>query len=356
MPVSCHACVRRALLLLRTHMSFSLVQGSTDVTRSKGPSPAALQTLLKRQQTVRWRDEYEPGMQATVAEAPKVSRPSTLYWRALNRQLHFMSLGERHLAMLALYHPRLWDLHEQHMLSPFPAPHPLDGHPVARGLRLTPLQGTLAVTQRLGGAWHLNVTEYVVTDTGETKPHVKAYPYLGDLLLFLQDDDGPYVVNWNIKASGEGFSKDPYGVGNALRRTRRDEWVAFRQDMEEEYFRDAGIRTVRIGADQLDSGLVATLTHLSTWVQRDIKVDAVVQQYLIGQYQESMQAQMPPMSVFARLESDTGRSRQECLAVLYSSIWHRTLRVDLYKPILMDHPLRPELSDVLVDHGHWFAR
>jgi len=42
--------------------------------------------------------------------------------------------------------------------------------------------------------------------------------------------------------------------------------------------------------------------------------------------------------------------------ILYAAIWSREVRVDLYRPVLPDKPLRRERSDVLVDYSHWFAR
>src|SRR5690554_250310 len=111
-------------------------------------SEKRLRLIEKRQQELRWGSEYEPAMRATRDEAPTRSRPSTMYSRKLGRDLHFMSLPERHVSLLALYHPQLVDLHEQHMLHQFEAPHPLAGREDTKHLALLPFKGTVDVAQR----------------------------------------------------------------------------------------------------------------------------------------------------------------------------------------------------------------
>jgi hypothetical protein len=42
-------------------------------------------------------------------------------------------------------------------------------------------------------------------------------------------------------------------------------------------------------------------------------------------------------------------------AILCQMIWNRKLRVDLFKPILLERPLIPEIKDVLIEYSHWYA-
>src|SRR3546814_9184769 len=95
-------------------------------------SEARLRLIEKRQMQQRWGSDYRPAMCATRDEAPTRSRPSRMYSTKLARELHFMSLPERHVCLLALYHPKMFDIHEQHMLNPFGEPHPLAGRPEDR--------------------------------------------------------------------------------------------------------------------------------------------------------------------------------------------------------------------------------
>jgi hypothetical protein len=42
-------------------------------------------------------------------------------------------------------------------------------------------------------------------------------------------------------------------------------------------------------------------------------------------------------------------------AILCQMIWNRRLRVDLFKPILLERPLNPETKDVLIEYRHWYS-
>jgi hypothetical protein len=44
------------------------------------------------------------------------------------------------------------------------------------------------------------------------------------------------------------------------------------------------------------------------------------------------------------------------MALIHQGIWRRELRVDLFRPVLADKPLRREVTDVLVKYADWFAR
>lgn len=318
-------------------------------------SEARLKVIERRQKSPKWGSRYEPAMRATRDEAPKSSRPTIVSSAKLGREIHVMSLAERAVCLLTLYHPCLLDLREQHMLSPVPAPHPLAAHPSAAGLSLPDLRGTIDVAERLDMlSEHPRVWLNVKSDEGNTESRRAAFPYLGDFLLLMQDIEGPYCVNWTVKADREDFSRTRIGgrphvakrTGNAERRHR----------LEEEYFADAGIRTVRIAANEIDEQLVANLTALFGWHAQALGLSLDVSSYLLSQYQQLISTRDTVVANFERLRSQTGASRHACLAVLYQGIWNRQLRVDLYRPILVDKPLKPERSDVLSDFHTWFAR
>lgn len=64
-----------------------------------------------------------------------------------------------------------------------------------------------------------------------------------------------------------------------------------------------------------------------------------------------------PANFFVRkIAMDCKLSIRDVIATLKQSIWRRELRVDLFRPVLMDKPLRPEVKDVFVHFAHWFAR
>ncbi|CUJ31654.1 Uncharacterised protein [Achromobacter xylosoxidans] len=124
--------------------------GRTRMRRDRLISEQRLRKIYSRQFPLRFGKDYIPAQLATRAEAPRGSRPSTMVAKKLGRELHFMSLAERQVGLLALYNPRLFDLHEQHALNVGPADHPLKGHVSVNDIRLPAFEGTVQVAERLG--------------------------------------------------------------------------------------------------------------------------------------------------------------------------------------------------------------
>lgn len=318
-------------------------------------SAARLTTIESRQRQRRWGSEYLPSMKASRDEAPTISRPSTLYSTKLERTIHLMSLPERAACVLALYHPALFDLHEQHMLFPFPATHPLEGHPKAAGLNLPDVLGTIDVAQRLNMLSKHPTVNIEMRDTpGETTVRRAAFPYIGDLLLFLEDSEGPYCINWTVKRDRSSFSNGPPGPLSHLKKDRNAN--ERRHTLEEQYFADASIRTVRVAATDIDTQLVANLTTLAAYDARTLSVPDKLISILVEQFQKLVGLQQPVISILPNLVERTGLDRSTCLAIFYRAVWSRLVRVDLYRPILPDKPLRPERTDVLEDFRQWFER
>lgn len=309
--------------------------GETVVSRKPLISEARLALIETRQEPPGWGKHYQPSMRATRDEAPTISRPSTVYSPKIGRELHFMSVPERKVCLLALYHPRVFDVHEQHMLNPFEAAHPLAGREDTRGMTLMPFKGTVNVAERFGRlSQHPRVwASSKPAADGTLKQERSAFPYIGDLLLFLHDDQGPYCVNWTVKKNREGFTKQHESSLLSPKRARRKlENAQWRLKLEKEYFADAGIKTHQIAADDdLDWQVTANLTAL------------------IG-------TRTSPLTLLAAMTTDFGCTRSDCLGVLHRGIWERQLRVDLHQPILVDKPLHPERSDVLLDYAHYFQR
>lgn len=106
--------------------------------------------IMSRQGRFEWGEKYMPSTMAVPREAPKGSRISRLHSRKLNRTLHVLSGSERLFAQLALYHPNLFELHEQKMLWPVKAGHPLRGHPLTKGTFPPPLGGTVEIATEIG--------------------------------------------------------------------------------------------------------------------------------------------------------------------------------------------------------------
>jgi hypothetical protein len=88
---------------------------------------ARLKQILKRQIPRRFGPDYIPSTFATRNEAPSISIPSRLNSLKFGRVIHTLSEQETHAVLLALIHPKVFEIHEQKMLSRFEDDHPMVG-------------------------------------------------------------------------------------------------------------------------------------------------------------------------------------------------------------------------------------
>ncbi|WP_315134592.1 hypothetical protein [Achromobacter marplatensis] len=316
-------------------------------------SEKRLKLIEQRQLKPGWGPEYQPSIRATRDEAPANSRPSTVFSKKLGRDIHLLSLAERAAALLVLYHPGLFELREQHMLSPFRTPHPLADYLGVLPADMPMFEGTIDVADRLGRISDHPVVWVTKPDGNQVRA---AFPYLGDLLLFLRDSEGCYCVNWTVKKDPSAFSLTPHRLYNPLRVPKAQARAEHRHHLEELYFSDAGIRTARVSEAEIDSSLIANLTALFSSTNTAARAGESETAYIVAKFQELVGLSITPLSILPEIERRTGVDRLDCVKILYAAIWNREVRVDLYRPVLPDKPLRRERSDVLVDYSHWFAR
>lgn len=312
-----------------------------------------LKRYYDRQGAPAWGKDYRPAIRATPQEAPRVSRPTTLYSALLGRDVHLLSQPEAKAAYLALHHPALFDLHEQRMLSPAPTPHPLQGSPAGQGLRFDPLPGTVAIAESLGA---IKRHPKVYYDFGGGECEWVPLPYLGDLLLFLRDEQGPYCVNWNIKLTDADYlRRGPTALGR-LKRRALDPGAELRHLIEEKYYAAASIRTVRVTASQLDADLIANLRDLYGWHSREVIASETQRHTVIEMMRERLDDERPTYLLVKETAKATSLSDYDVHVVLYQAIWRRELRVDLFSPLLMTKRLSSEREDPLQRYALWFGR
>lgn len=317
----------------------------------KGINQERFLRIVKRQVTPRWGSDYVPSILATPQEAPSRSHALILSSHKLGRGVHCLSLGEAAAAILALYHPKLRELHEQKMLAPWPTPHPLAGLPGSRQVGLPHLNGLIDVAERLN---YLSLLPRVTVKNLEP-PHnqVHVFPYVGDFLLFLAKDEGQnYCVNWSVKDTDISFKRK----FAAPKRKEKEETstILARHEIEETYYRDAGIRTVRLAANNINQEVVANLKQLFLNHRTKISLTESQRNHVRDQFRIAMDAGIPPHEVILSVCARGVVTPQDCRTVLYQAIWGRELRVDLFKPVLINRPLRPERQDVLEVYSDWF--
>ncbi|ENL6833776.1 transposase [Pseudomonas aeruginosa] len=182
------------------------------------------------------------------------------------------------------------------------------------------------------------------------------YVYVGDLLLYLTDTAGkPYAVNWTVKKSAEDFTERRRAkVKTPVQQRKDQEHEQLRQILEEVYYQDAGIRTVRVSLDNIDSNVRANLDFLYGRHDLKLDIDPTVLSDFSCEIEEAVRAGDPVALVAIRYGARWG-ARDKFLSKIYKDIWERKLLVDLFRPILIDHPLEMQSRDALDVYGHLFS-
>lgn len=327
--------------------------------RSTRPSLQRLVQLMKRQGgEQRWGKDYLPANRVNTREAPSCSRPSCILAPKLGgRYVLTQSKAERAAALLALYHPEVFEIHEQKLLHVDPRPHPLATHPSAVGLDLPPLKGTVSVADRLGCLARHPVVR-MPSETNPNEIHLVPFPFVGDLLLYLADDIGPYCVNWTIKKSGEDFQRRMATKRPRAKDAPPDKGELQRHEIEETYYIDGMIPTYRITLDEIDENVRINLLNLQYWHARSPvnPVDPVKQERILSDYEKGIGSGFVQYELAKRASKDHSIDVYTTKLILKQGIWSRRLRVDLFGPLLDDLPLYIESRDVLDVYSSWFAR
>lgn len=335
---------------LRTHYFDILGMAQTKITWER------LLQIKRRQWQDRWSPHYVAAIFADPHEAPGISTAAILRPRKLGgRELHSLSFNETCAALLALYNPRCFEIFDQRVLSPTPRPHLLCGHPKADGIALPSFRGTLDVSERLGRfSKHPKVRAHDGPDPADW-PWVP-FPFIGDLTLCLVDNEGPYVVDWPVKDKYENFTRRGPRRGTS-RPDEDDSGTVARQQVQELYFLDAGIRTQPVVGCSIDFHVRCNLRALHLEVSAPaIVMEIARRDDLVHELNQAVGKDVPAFLTARRLSNLFRLAPEAVLSVLYEAIWSRKVRVDLFRPVLPDAPLRPEREDVLVRYGSWFSR
>lgn len=313
--------------------------------------------IFNRQWQDRWFADYDAAIHATSREAPSASRPSTLRPAKLGgRAFHTLSQAETWAALIALYHPNVWDVHEQRILYPTPRPHFLANHPRSGGQSFKPLVGTVGVADRLGLLSKHPKIKVCSDDGVEIVTEILPFFYLGDLLLFIEDELGVYAVNWNVKGTEEGFKTRHPHQFKAAPDPRGDSAVINRHLIEETYYSDAGIRTQRITKERFDFDLRCNLFDLFLDHSLEIQIEKESRLRAFELFNEAVGANVPANTVCRELSARFRVSLRDMTALLRQGVWERKIRVDLFRPFLMNKPLYPEREDPLARYAAWFVR
>ncbi|WP_041790207.1 hypothetical protein [Rhodoferax ferrireducens] len=316
---------------------------------------ARLRELRRRQWDDKWGKDYLPAIFANPKEAPSISEFTILTSEKLgSRGVHTLSKSETWLAIFALFNPSLWDLQEERILYPTARAHFLHGHPRARGQKFPPLKGTLDVAERMGTLDQHPVCKIRVEIDGCARLIDAPFPYIGDLLLFLEDRNGAYVVNWNIKDKVNNFSSSRPRKGKP--QTPNNLGAKNRNALESLYYKDGEIPTREIAGAQLDFELRCNLKDLFGAHLHQINIPSELRPDIVNSFLSAVGTRLPADKMCKELAMMHRLDTEDLVHFLNQCIWHRKVRIDLFNRFLMDRPLRPEIEDPLEVYSHWFSR
>lgn len=316
-----------------------------------------LERILSRQgDDQKWGADYQPAS-LLGTEQPSISRPAGLVAAKLDgREVIGQSRGERSPLLVALHHPGCFEVHEQKKLSPVPCVHPLWGHPKAIALNLPTLRGTVEVADSLGclsrhpKVWNPSVNNGL----GGWVP----VPFVGDILLFLEDADGPYCVNWTVKQRDSDFfnrsiRKKPLEK-NALPEKREIQ----RHEIEEVYYKDGFIPTYRVTKWIFDKELSINLLNLFYLHDRDWLEQRAWDVFLevVDFVAERIDGRLTLHELTLCAAKHFNLDAYDVKTVIYQAVWERRLRVDLFRKLMADEPLFRERVDVFDVYAHLFKR
>lgn len=322
----------------------------------------AVNQTYMRQVPQRWGADYEPAITSNTGKAPPGSTPPAVRSCRLGRTMHLLTQGETCFVALALFNPAVWDVHEQHILHPYPVGHPLASHPRHSHQPWPSTNGTLKILNGWGCVQrHPYVTKPAPTNAGHdgTKADLSAArlmrPWVGDLLVFINDEHGPYAVEWDVKDVSGRHGKPWAGDWATSNSPRSIAQAELRDRAYQRYMEELGIPIRRVAQDQVSTELCANLIRLLARNQTPLTIPQTQALEIESALQEALRTGETPARAIRRVVQ-AERAILESLPILECAIWERRLRVDLNREILTDRPLHPEKVDPLVEFAPLFAR
>jgi len=299
-----------------------------------------------------WDSTYTPSILATPQEAPSKSRAFILEPQKLAREVHVLSTPERNAALLGLYHPDVVGLQEQRMLSPETIAHPLWNMPNVDRINLQPIRGLVEVAEEMG---YLHLLPRVKVRMPGNEVITTVFPWIGDLLWAIKDKSGRvYCINWSVKSDYQDFKRPPFRKPKQPADNNENSKLLERHEIEQQYYKGAGIRTLFISDDKIDQHVVANLRQIFLHHSRPVNLTDHQKNEILNRFKIAFDTGVPPSHVITSFVERKKYTEHECRDLFYQAIWARKLRVDLFKPVLIDLPMKPESRDVLDIYEDWF--
>jgi len=298
-----------------------------------------------------WGPNYVPAKRARRAEAPTKSKPFSVYSVKVQRVVHGHGDAAFAATALALHHDQVMDIHEEHVLCTFKTEHPLANHPIYGHTPWPSTFGTVDIADQMGKAKTHPSARRTIKDEVEVIP----MSYIDDLLLLIRDSQGAFLIDWDIKNQTGQHGLPGPDDGARKNNAKALEKSQFRQEVRNTYMKELGIPVKLVAGSEINEQVAANLIRLLTIHAREHHLPPQLEASLLEQFNAALKSGETISSVANRLA--TGALTQKVIKDAFEqAVWNRQLRVDLFRPILVDHPLHPEVRDVLDVYGHWFKR
>jgi len=162
------------------------------------------------------------------------------------------------------------------------------------------------------------------------------------------------LYNWSVKSDYQDFKRPPFRKPKQPADNNENSKLLERHEIEREYYRDAGIRTLFISDDQIDKHVVANLRQIFLHHRRPVNLSDEQKNEILNRFKIAFDTGIPPSDVITSFVDRKNIPEHECRDLFYQAIWTRKLRVDLFKPVLINLPMNPETKDVLDVYQDWF--
>jgi len=181
------------------------------------------------------------------------------------------------------------------MLSPEPASHPLwNMHDINRQ-NLQPIHGLVEVAEKMG---YLHLLPRVNVRMPHNEVITTVFPWIGDLLWAIKDTSGKiYCINWSVKSDYQDFKRPPFRKPKQPADNNENSKLLERHEIEREYYRDAGIRTLFISDDQIDKHVVANLRQIFLHHRRPVNLSDEQKNEILNRFKIAFDTGIPPSDV-----------------------------------------------------------
>jgi len=122
------------------------------------------------------------------------------------------------------------------------------------------------------------------------------------------------------------------------------------------YNADAGVRTHFAVGKAIDFHVRCNLRDMFMDDTFALTVNDAQRTEILSQCREAIGQDLPPFILANRISRQRNIDPRHVTAIIKQGIWRRELRVDLFRPVLMDRPMHAEIRDVLDVYADWFAR